>query len=287
VCPSQQARDDEPFSVADLSPHNIENVRELFVLFKAYFDGGNDPNNSQHRWVTLSAIFSDQYSLREFAASWKAVLVKHSIEYLHTTDAVKNKQHDLLWDCVSAIGDHLPADNTFRGIIPTTVTMDAREFRIVRDEIPNSPQIVSEMLAAQTLDRLIMGGREIARRRGWDDRKVFYSLYFDRGEPYRGHIEDRMRHPDFQRTAIRVNGIDVERYIHIHPPLDSRDFPELQAADLFSWCYNHRHRIYFEWQYKLLDMQSDSVLLDRDTLINPDWKTVNFIDSLNLPKRRR
>jgi hypothetical protein len=190
------------------------------VLFKAYFDGGNDHNNPQHRWVTLSAIFSDKDSLRYFAGDWKGVLAKHSVDYLHATDAVRSKQHDLLWDCVCVIEDHIVTDNTFRGIIPATVTIDSKEFKLVREEIPNGPQILSETLASQGLNRVIMGGREIAKRKVWDDRKVFYHLFYDRGEPYRGHIEDRMRHPDFRRTVLQADGIDVERYIQGHPPLD-------------------------------------------------------------------
>ena len=257
------------------------------MLFKAYFDGGNDPYDPESHWVTLSAIFSDPYSLNSFAREWRRVLATHSVEYLHTTDAVKNKRHDLLCDCTSVIAEHIVTDNTFRGIIPATVTINAKEFRKVRDEIPNGPQILTETLASQTLDRLISGGREIAMRQGEDDRKVFYSLFFDRGEPYRGHIEDRMRHPVFRRTVLEKDGVDVERYIQVHPPLDSKQFPELQAADLFSWCYNHRHNISFEWQYWMMDIRSDSVLLDRAALTKPEWTTVNFVNSLNLPPRAK
>jgi hypothetical protein len=259
------------------------------VLFKAYFDGGNDHTNPKHRWVTLSAIFSEQYSLRRFARDWKSVLVDHSVDYLHTTDAVRNGRHDLLWDCMCVIHDHyaIEADDTIRGIFPSTVTIDAKEFRNVRDQIPTGPQILTEALASQGLDRLIVGGRTVAQRLGWDDKKVFYELFFDRGEPYRGHLEDRMRHPGFRSAVLQADGIDVDRYIHIHPPLDSKDFPELQAADLFSWSYNHRQTIQFEWQYRLLDIPSDSVLLDRSALQNPEWKHVNFISSLKLPPRSK
>jgi hypothetical protein len=257
------------------------------MLFKAYFDGGNDPNNPDDHWVTLSGIFSDRYSLKTFALDWSSILRKHSADYLHTTDAVRKRQHHFLWDCMRVIEDHVVRDNTFRGIIPATVTIDAKEFRIVRDQIPDGPQILSEALAAQGLNRIIMGAREIARRKEEDDRRVFYELFYDRGEPYRGHIEDRMRNPEFRRTTLNLDGIDVDRYISINRPLDSKEYPELQAADLFSWCYNHRHCIEYEWQYRMMDIPSDSVLLDRKALTKPDWAAVKFINSLGLPSRAR
>ncbi len=269
VCPSQISRDGG-LSVADLSPHNSDAL-EVFVLFKIYFDGGNDPNSIQHRWVTLSAIFSNNESLRSFATDWKCVLANHSVDYLHTTDAVRAGQHDLLWDCAGVIEDHVVRDDTWRGIIPVSVTIDAREFRTVRDEVPDGPQILSEVLAGQGLDRVIWGARQIARRLGQDDTKTFYSLFYDRGEPYRGHVEDKFRNPLFRKNALRssVDKIDVDRYVLIHPPLDSRDFPELQAADLFSWCYNHRRTIQFEWHLRVMDTPSDAILLDRKALLKP------------------
>jgi hypothetical protein len=284
VCPSQPNQGGESISIADLSPHNIENAQEVFVLFKAYFDGANDPNNPQHRWVTLSCIFSDKDSLGRFSRAWKAVLSKHSVECLHTTDAVREGLHDLLWDCMRVVEEHAVGD-TFHGIISSTVTIDAKEFERIRGEVLDGPQILSEVLASQGLDRIIMGVQAIARLREWDEKRVFYNLFFDRGEPYRGHLEDRMRNPNFRRTTLAVNEIDVERYIHIGPALDSRDFPELQAADLFAWCYNHRHRIRFEWQHRILDIRSDAVLIDKDALSKPNLTTVKYIHSLNLPRR--
>jgi hypothetical protein len=257
------------------------------VLFKVYFDGGNDHNNPNHRWVTLSAIFSDQYSLRAFANVWNATLAKHGIEYLHTTDAVREGLHNLLWDCMETIRNHVVSGNSFRGIIPATTTIDAKEFRIIRDEIPCGPQILSEVVASQCLDRIVVGAREIARRKGIDDKKVFYDLFFDRGEPYRGHIEDRMRHPEFKRLAFRAEGMDIERYIHIQPPIDSRDFAELQAADMFSWCYNHRHTIRYQWQAEMMDIRCDSTLLDRDSLMKPNLDHASLIESLKFPRRSK
>src|SRR5665213_649674 len=90
---SQYEWDRETLSIADLSPHNADNVQEIIVLFKAYFDGGNDANNAQHRWVTLSAILSDQNSLKRFVNDWRLALRKNSVDHLHTKSAVWNKQH--------------------------------------------------------------------------------------------------------------------------------------------------------------------------------------------------
>jgi hypothetical protein len=273
------------FKRGSVSAQRRYGITEIIVLFKAYCDGGNNPSDEKHRWITLAAIFSDRWSLKRFTSDWKTVLAKHSVEYLHTNKAIFDGKHDLLWDCANVISEHIVAGNSFRGIIPVTVTIDARDFTR-QAQTPGNPRVLSEVLASQLLDRIIMGGREIAFRKGEDPKKVFYEFFFDRGEPYRGHILDRVEHPVFKRTTLKVSGIDIGRYFQVNAPLDSKDFAELQAADLFAWCYNHRHRIQFEWHYRMMDVRSDSVLLDHDALSKPSQQTVNFIESLKLPKRR-
>ncbi len=285
VCPSQIVHEDG-ISVADLSPHNGD-VQEIIVLVKAYFDGGNDPNNLQYRWVTLATIYADPNSLRTFAREWREVLGKHSVEYLHTTDAVRNNQHDLLWDCASAVERNVLDNNTLSGIVPSVMTIDATAFRSARETMPEGPQIVSETLAAQALNELINGAKFLASLKGYDVKKVFYELFFDRNEPYRGHLLDRMTHTAFKASVLQVDGIDVNRYIHINAALDSRDFPELQAADLFSWTYNHRHRIRYEWQVKMLAIRSEAALIDSNAIAQPNLSTVEYINSLNLPRRAK
>ena len=257
------------------------------MLFKGYFDGGNDPSNPHDRYVTLTAIYSDKASLRALSCDWVRVLAKHSVDYLHTTDDVKAGRHKLLSDCVDLIAEHVVKDGSFRGIIPTPVTVDAREFRSVRNELPNGPQILSEGLAIHSLHRVIQGCREIARRHQEDNTKIFYDLYFDRGEPYRGHIIDRFENQEFKRWAIEKTGIDIERYFQVHPPSDCRDFPELQVADLFSWCHSRYYNVRFEWQHRLLEIKCDGQRITRNTLINPNLATLDIIKSLRLPKRAK
>ncbi|MGA8030716.1 MAG: hypothetical protein WB992_26525 [Bryobacteraceae bacterium] len=262
-----------------------------FVLFKGYFDGGNQPDSRRHKTVTLACVFGHAPALKKFAHLWRANLKRHGAAYLHTTDAVRLEgiykdgwdevtRDAFIQDCARILGDSILRQDTdgriIQGLIPCSITIDLGDFKRVQVEVPSGPQNAGEVLATQAFTKMIEGGRLLLAD--------FYELFFDRNEPYRGHIVDRIRNPRFI-AQMKKNGIDIGRRVIVGPELDMRDVTELQAADLLAWCVGHKDTVKFGWQQSVLNIRREDQFLDRKAMLNPDPFTTRFVQHLKLPKR--
>jgi hypothetical protein len=265
----------------------------LLVVMKSYFDGGNQADSRQYDVVTLASISgtSDQWRLAE--RDWKAILKKHHAPFLHTTDAVsltsppltkndgwdKTKRDAFISDCVTVIENHLalPIKGAFQGklgLYPFTVSVVLDDFKKARQTNSSVPRDANEICAVQTLGGCLSWGMR-------HQRPHFYHLFFDQGEPFRGHIVDRQTNPKSAKIIPLMDRIIMKGEV------DMRHVPALQMADLFAWCVSHRNKGDMHgWQRRLLNFPRGDEWLDYKELIKPHQSTVGFVKEWKLPRRR-
>ena len=170
------------------------------MIIKAYFDGGNQADSSRYAVITLAAVYGTQRQWTKLATAWKAVLRKHTSPWLHTTECVglaheysrrkgwtDMKAVAFVADCVTVIENHVAVERddgliTREGIRPCTITVILKDFRKVQSERPNHPSI-GDVLTSQCTAYCFLWGRSL--------RASGYELFFDQGEPFFGHAEDR------------------------------------------------------------------------------------------------
>jgi hypothetical protein len=275
--------------IAEISGLNFFPRDYLFVLFKGYFDGGNKPDSKEYDTVTLAALFGQIGSFTRLERKWIPNLKKHGAPYLHTTDAISLEGAYKSWtngqvnafiqDCSNIMRDSALAHVAGRlvGLVPCTVTVVLKDFKRVQSEIPSGPQDATEVLATQSLGRMIEAGR-------WMEAD-FYYLYFDRNEPYRGHICDRLRNPRFKRAMKEQNNIDTDRRFKEPMEVEMRDVPALQAADLLAWCVGHKKSVRFTWQKTVLSIKRMEEWLDYRWLRNPDMAARAVDNYCKFPRR--
>jgi hypothetical protein len=58
------------------------------VVFKSFFDGGNEADSTQYDFVSLASVSGTETQWRAFERDWGAVLKKHNAPWLHTTDVL-------------------------------------------------------------------------------------------------------------------------------------------------------------------------------------------------------
>ena len=109
---------------------------------------------------------------------------------------------------------------------------------------------------------------------------LWYHLFFDRGEPFMGHIQDRWNN---KKSKKRVQMMDRITQVG---ELDMRQVPALQMADLIAWCVSHKDSQTHGWQRKLLRFHWLHDHLDFDKMINPIPHVHKLVESWKLPKRK-
>ena len=65
-----------------------------------FFDGGNKADSTQHDVVTLAVVCGITEQIKPFDRDWMAVLRKHDVPLVHTTDAVSLKGRPVLVDFI-------------------------------------------------------------------------------------------------------------------------------------------------------------------------------------------
>jgi len=262
-------------------------------VIKAYFDGGNRCDSRVYDTATLACIIGRPSVLRNFERLWKTNLAKHHISYLHTTDAMalqgiykkhgwgKPQRDSFLNDCADiiaacALQPHDPPENLGKTLVPTSTTLELLDFKKVQAH--DGPQDATQILATNGLGQAVTLAGAV--------RSHFIELFFDRNEPYRGHVQDRLVNPRFLREMKRRN-MDLSRYMLLGPELDMRDVPELQAADMFAWAVGNQRRSSCSWQQTLLSIPSRlSEWFDHDVLKRPDPVVDALEKSCQFPPRR-
>lgn len=261
------------------------------MILKGYFDGGNEADSTQYDVVTLAALSGTADQWRPFEAEWNTTLKKHKADWLHTTDAVtlngqfsrdsgwdEGKRDAFMLDCVRVVERHIACRKTARspgrsGLYPYTVTVVLEDFKKAREVNSDVPKDATEICATQAAWRCLEWGADIAKA-------DFYHLFFDRGEPFRGHICDRMRNPKAQKRLPLL-----DRITHIGES-DCRHVPALQLADLFAWCVSHKNKMPYRWQTRVLNLPRIDEWLDYKELVKPFPTTANLVKSWKLPRRR-
>jgi hypothetical protein len=259
----------------------------ILAVFKAYFDGGNQADSTRYRTLTLAAFCARPVQWDGFTEEWEHVLKSHGAKWLHTTDAVATKKSFLEWkrpevdaligDCVSVIerratvrlGGHFD----YFGIRPIAATVFLQDFKRALKVYPiHSPEMHCALhcaTAAQVWGKV----------NGYDKIEFF----FDRNEPFAGHIKDRLS----STGAHRVRK-ELRDYIVNVGEADSKVVPALQAADLLAWCINTMYDggIKRDWQRRMLKIDRDSQVFRYSMLSHPNKEHVDIIASWKLPRRK-
>jgi hypothetical protein len=260
------------------------------VLLKAYFDGGNKLDSTRYDYACLASVCAQAPTLKRFENEWSDILDLHKAAYLHTSDAIalagtykgwtERRRDAFVADCAKLIQSALfksSRSGVVEGLILSTISLDLKAFRKVRDEIPRGPQDASEVISTQSFTKILECAGQVGAH--------FIELLFDRNEPYRGHIVDRIRNPLFIRQ-MKENNIDLERRVIMGPELDMRDTPMLQAADLLAWCACRRKRPTLDWHKEVLSIRRADELIEESHLRQPDPLTVSFVQHCKFSKRR-
>lgn len=254
--------------------------------FKSYFDAGNKADPSQYELLTLAAISGSTIKWADFEERWRRVLDKHRAPYLHTTDLISRfgvfeygwddcRVRDFLGDCVTLVEDCATQREgrrfVYQGLRPATVTVVLKDFQQSAQEIANNRP--AEDWCAVHLTVMVMKYANYLN----SDKLHFF---FDQGEPFYGHVQDRMFNRKSKRSAP-----DWQR-IKSPTELDSREVPALQAVDLLAWCVNHPQAHRHEWQKRMLGIDRDKLWLDHATLRTADQGTLDRTATYELPPRR-
>lgn len=243
----------------------------MLLVLKVFFDGGNQPDSTQHDVVTLACIAGTPQQWKPFERAWKKNRRKHNAPYLHVTDIVSgnapftrdrgwdNKKKDaFLNDCVKIAGKHLArkkrhGDPGRVALYPFTVTIALKDFVRFRSEAHLGPKTAPECLATQALGAVVEWGEDVMQADS-------YHFVFDQNEPYLGHVHDR-KHNRKSRKALPI----MEK-VRISEG-DMRKTAALQLADLFAWCVSQRSRTpQFKWQVRLLKKDRVDEFLDYEAL---------------------
>lgn len=281
-------------SLIDLLPFSGPVPKDyLLMIFKSYFDGGNQADSTQYDVLTLASVSGTLDMWKLFERDWKAVLIKHRAPFLHTTDAVsllrepftrdngwdEDRRDAFLLDCVTVVDNHIgrPRTKTMParvGLVPYTVTIVLDDFLKARKVNPAVPKTATELCATQAAWRCV----DLGYRAGAN----FFHLVFDQGEPFMGHIHDRMRNKKARKHLKILNRITSLT------EADMRLFPAIQMADLFAWCISHKNsESRFKWQNRILAYRKwidEWFTYEHMAQIKPE--TADLVNSWNLPPRR-
>lgn len=279
-------------SLGDLSPLNPAPEDHLFVAFKSYFDGGNQADSKQYEIVTLAAFSGEQIQWSNFERQWKAVLAKHGAPYLHTTDAVAlsdpfskrngwsaRKVDNFIDDCAGVIercsarrrGGSLVSS----GLRGHTISVILPDYKRACQKVRGLWD-VPHICVVQCVNCCF----NFAHILGVDGK---FQLYFDRNEPFYGHIRDRLNN-----RKSRGASPGWQRVAHIGES-EMNAVPALQAADLLAWCVNHQYeegRPNRRWQQRVIDVDRDAGWYDYKRLCKPIRENVDVVNSWRLPRRR-
>jgi hypothetical protein len=107
-------------------------------------------------------------------------------------------------------------------------------------------------------------------------------FFFDQGEPFYGHLDDRAKNKKAKKAAPDIQTVHLAES-------NMRDVPALQAADLFAWAINRRYKdgsASFEWQKRLLAIDRDEEVFRYARLLKPNREHIDIVKSWKLPPRR-
>lgn len=264
------------------------------AVFKAYFDGGNQADSQQYKTLTLAGLSGNEIHWKNFEQQWGAALQRHDAKYLHTTDAVGLSEdfskrqgwsttavNDLINDCAGVLERCCATIDENRnikypGLRPTTITVFLSDFIRALEKVPDlgTPE---HLCATQGATHVLLYGIHIHGARN-------FLFFFDRNEPFCGHIRDRVNNKKSRRTGPgwqMVQGVSEA---------DMKKVQALQAADLFAWCVNDQHNLggtaRLSWQRRVLAINRESEEYRYDKLIKPIHQNIEMVKTYKLPRRK-
>jgi hypothetical protein len=255
------------------------------AVLKAYYDCGNKLDSREYKTVTLAGVYGSADEMDEFEKIWTSVLAKHEAGHLHTTDALAlrgvhgrdkgwtpEKVTALIVECVGVIGKSVE-----RGLGLVSCTLNLNAYKSAKRQMPDlaSPEHICVTYCL---------GVSLVRHQAKFPEDTTTALFFDRGEPFYGHIRNL-----WNRKALRSNSTWAS-IVQIGE-VDTRRSPALQAADLIAWSLNRAaadNTFAQEWQRPLLlDIRRDSKFMNEDYFRQERIaENVKKLNSLNLPKRK-
>ena len=284
------------YSLRELSPTSLIPEDWWFVVLKSYFDGAQTANNDR---VTLACLCGTEEEWTPVESAWGKVIADNGGTPLHTTNAnALRKEFDWRkgWTdekvdtYISALVDVLEGSlaqpgrilvPTASGFLPNitkaglnglTMTIPVDDFRRAGEVTPNFPNSISELCASEVLGFVFRYGRRLGVEG--------YQLYFDQGEPFYGHVDDRRNGKKSKKQIA-----EMSKVVHLGKS-NMRISPALQIADLFAWCINHQDNVRREWHKRVGDLRWDSYILSYDYLINPTPGALERTAAWNFSPRR-
>jgi hypothetical protein len=279
--------------VEELSPTSFNPEDWWLVVLKGYFDGAQTADADR---VTLASVSGTCDEWTPVERAWRQVIADHKAPPLHTTNAyalqkefkgwTNEKVNDYISACVDVQQGSLAQPGkilvpTESGYLPNivktglngiTMTIPLDDFRRARDEVENFPNAISELCASETLGFVLRYGKRLG--------VVGYQLYFDRNEPFCGHVRDR-----WNSRKSRKQIPEIKKVVHVGES-DMAASPALQIADLLAWCINHKDSVRRIWHKRVGDLHWDSYILTYEYLINPTPGALRRAAAWNFPKRR-
>jgi hypothetical protein len=268
----------------------------MLLSLRSYFDGGNQCDSTQYDVATLAVVSGTPSQWKDFERDWKKNLRKHRAKWLHTTDAValndiyskdnrwdETKRDAFLRDCVIIAEKHVAKkkrpDYPGRvGLYPCTITIHLADFIKARKDKPNQgAKTAPEVLATQAFYRVLEWGEN-----NHNPPVDFYHLFFDRNEPYRGYIYDRMINKKARKHLYLLDKVDEIAEVNM------RRVPALQLADLYAWCRSQKDKPpHYKWKRKLLKMDRMSEVLTYKVLTeNVVPGITELVESWKLPRKK-
>jgi hypothetical protein len=211
------------------------------VTIKSYYDGSGSSPDLAMSYVTLAGFSATHEAWEEFKRLWRAVLAKWSCPYLHMKEAKQlagpffGWTHEEVNQLVTELANQCLAHvswtthpNSFYGACCTVNLVD---YRRACSEFPGLNKIKSA--EALCVDHVVT--RALSLLPAIDDSPTgkcgSAELFFDRGEPFLHTIK---RVWEREKKKAGIFGL-IARII----PVEMRQVPAIQAADMFAWHTNN------------------------------------------------
>lgn len=219
-------------SLAERSPLNFISGRQVFFVYRLYFDGSGKADDPHARYMTLACCAAEEDDWRVFEEEWREALRDEGIPYMHMKDAMA-----------------CPPRKLFKGWSEDRIGhLIDRLLKVLRKS-PQSPLrlfLISVELEAHRKWRSVFGLRKPERMCAeycfyrpielyWETEQPVIAgvdAYFDRNEPFLPQIK-----ADWQKKAYK-NRLPALQQVRSIEPVEMSLTPGVQVADMMAWSRN-------------------------------------------------